>query len=106
MLRSSSMIRTDAIGVTLRGSSSVKRVPSPRRALQVHPTAVGLHDVAHDREAEAGGADVSPLPGKLRKALEHPFALLGCDAGTGVAHRQRATSPETALATRPAAGGV
>src|SRR5262245_12616715 len=56
------------------------------RALEVHAAAVGLHDVAHDREAEAGGAELAAGT-ILRESFEDPFLLLGRDARSGVGHR-------------------
>src|SRR5689334_14229925 len=54
------------------------------RAVEEDAAAVRLHDVAHDREAEAGGADLTAVRA-LREALEDALLLRGRDAGAGVA---------------------
>src|SRR5439155_15064882 len=51
-------------------------------ALEVDPPAVCLHDVAHDREPEAGRAALLAL----RESLEDPLALSGRDTGAAVFH--------------------
>src|SRR5947199_5285418 len=56
-------------------------------ALQVDAPAVRLHDVAHDGEPEAGGAELAAV-GRLREALEDALPLVGRDAGARVAHGQ------------------
>ena len=62
---------------------------APDLALEVDAPAVRLHDVAHDREAEPGGAG-SPPSCRLGEALEDALALLRRDARPGVGHARRA----------------
>src|SRR5437868_3046681 len=81
MFASSSVMRIVAISAPWQ----LEREPGAfrLRTLEMHPSPMGLHDVAHDGEPEAGGPGVADSQ-VLAEALEDPFLLLGRDAGTGV----------------------
>src|SRR5438093_828359 len=110
MFRSSSTTRMVAISVGASAARKLEReaAPAPHVALEVDAATVRLHDVAHDGEPEAGRARLGAV-GPLDEALEDPLALLGRDAGAGVAHRyqdgavlRRGLHPHPATARRVA----
>src|SRR5882724_9325454 len=85
MLISSSTIRMAAMSSPRQLDGEAR--PAPGCALEVHAAAVSLHDVAHDGEAEAGGADLAARL-VLGEALEDALLPLGGNAGAVVGHRQ------------------
>src|SRR5512140_1120850 len=81
---SSSTIRMLAISASRQLQR--KATSASDRAVQQNPAAVRLHDIADERQSQAGGADLAGLRG-LREALEDALALLGRNSGAGVADR-------------------
>src|SRR5690348_10023631 len=61
--------------------------PLPDLALELDPAAVGLDDVADDRQPEARRTQVAAAVRHLREALEDALPLRRRDAGTVVADR-------------------
>src|SRR5438445_8677947 len=84
MLLSSSTISRSAMS-RLRQLEGETRAAA-RSALEQDAAAVSLHDVADDRQPEAGGAHLAVV--ELGEPLEDSFLTLGGNPGTGVAHRQ------------------
>ena len=61
--------------------------PSPLR-LRAEPSAVAFHDVAGDRQAQAGAAAGRPRPVRLVEPLEDPGQVRGRDPGSVVDDRR------------------
>src|SRR5262249_14603206 len=86
MFFSSSTTRMDAIAPPLASWQLEREAAAvPDLAVEEDPAAVCLHDVAHDREPEAGGAGLATVLA-LDEALEDALALLRGDARAGVGH--------------------
>ena len=56
-------------------------------AVDPNPPAMGLHDLPHDREPDAGSAAVVAARREALEDLEDPFVVLGRDATSPIMHR-------------------
>src|SRR5262249_15778480 len=74
-------------------------------AVEVDAATMCLDDIAHNRKAEAGRADVA-AGGKLGEAFENTLALLRRNTGAGVAHGdQHCVRPRRGFDVHLSAGG-